>query len=129
MSFQVNVSRYFIHRCSGRVGWSFVVRFDPRGRPIKYIFPEEDVHEEDVDESRKKCWMKRRMKLTIQSLAHILCFMLMMMIILMMNLVLDIPDVVMDNPFNDFEGLDTNYDLDESDIELDEVQDQFDMDM
>jgi hypothetical protein len=45
------------------------------------------------------------------------------------DLVLDIQDVVMDNPFNDFEGLDTNYDLDKLDIELDEVQDQSDMDM
>ena len=32
-------------------------------------------------------------------------------------------------PFIDFEGLDSNYDIDESNIELDEVLDQFDMDI
>jgi hypothetical protein len=37
------------------------------------------------------------------------------------NLVLDIPNVVMDEPFNDFEGLDTNFDFHESNIELDGV--------
>jgi hypothetical protein len=39
------------------------------------------------------------------------------------------PNVVMDNCFYDFEGLDTNYYLDELDIELDEVGDQFELDM
>ena len=38
------------------------------------------------------------------------------------ELVIDILDVVMDNPCNDFEGLDTNVDFDESNIELNEVQ-------
>jgi hypothetical protein len=32
------------------------------------------------------------------------------------DLMLDVPDFVMDNPFNDFEGLDTNVYLDESSI-------------
>ena len=46
------------------------------------------------------------------------------------ELVLDILDVVMDNPYNDSEGLDTNFDIDyELDIESHEVQDQYDMDM
>jgi hypothetical protein len=45
------------------------------------------------------------------------------------DLVLGILDTVMYNPFNGSEGLDTNFDIDESDIELDEVQDQYDMDM
>jgi len=45
------------------------------------------------------------------------------------DLVLDIPNVVMDNPFNDSKGLDTNYDLDELDIELDWVQDQYEPNM
>jgi hypothetical protein len=45
------------------------------------------------------------------------------------ELLLNIPDVVMENPFNDYEGLDTNNDLDESYIELDEVEDQFYMDI
>jgi hypothetical protein len=39
----------------------------------------------------------------------------------------DVLDVVMDNPFIDYEGLDKKIDIDESDIELDEVSDQFDM--
>jgi hypothetical protein len=43
------------------------------------------------------------------------------------EVVLDIPDVVMDNPFNESEGLYTNSDLDESYIEVDEFQDQYDM--
>jgi len=34
-------------------------------------------------------------------------------------LVLDIPNDVMGNLYNDFEGLDTNFDIDELDIELD----------
>jgi hypothetical protein len=42
------------------------------------------------------------------------------------NLALAILDVVMDTPFNDSEGLDINFDLNESNIELDEVQDQSD---
>lgn len=43
---------------------------------------------------------------------------------------LDIPDFVMDNPYNDYEGLDVDCDIDhESYNESDEVQDQLDMDM
>lgn len=38
------------------------------------------------------------------------------------DLLIDILDVVMDNPQNDFKGLDMNYNLGEPDIELDEVQ-------
>lgn len=45
------------------------------------------------------------------------------------DLMLDIPHVVMENPFNDFEGLATNFNLDELDIELDEVKYQSIMDM
>jgi len=29
--------------------WSFVVRYDPRGRPLKYIIEEEDDIEEEYD--------------------------------------------------------------------------------
>jgi hypothetical protein len=45
------------------------------------------------------------------------------------DLVLDILAVVMNNPFNDFEGLDANFDIDESNIKFDEFQDHFDMGM
>ena len=38
----------FYSEVPGRVGWSFVVRYDPRGRPIKYNVEEEvDIEEED----------------------------------------------------------------------------------
>jgi hypothetical protein len=33
-----------------RIGWSFFVRFDPRGKHAKYIFLEEDVCEEDEED-------------------------------------------------------------------------------
>ena len=45
---------------------------------------------------------------------------------------IDVPNVVMSNPYNDYEGLDRNFDLHESDIELDEldeVQKKTTMDM
>ena len=45
------------------------------------------------------------------------------------DLVLDIPYVVMDNPYNDYEGLDKNLDLRDSDVELNKVQDESNMDM
>ena len=45
------------------------------------------------------------------------------------DLVIDISDVFMDNPYNDFEGKYTNYNLHELDIELDEVQHKATMDM
>ena len=32
----------------GKAGWSYIVRYDPRGRPVKYNLEEEDnVKEED----------------------------------------------------------------------------------
>jgi len=43
------------------------------------------------------------------------------------ELVLYIPNVVMENPFNNSKGLDTNSDIDETYIQMDEVQDQSDM--
>jgi hypothetical protein len=54
-------------------------------------------------------------------ISHVLLFILMMMIYIDNGVVPNIPDVVMDNPFIDYEGLDTNFDLYELDIELDEV--------
>jgi len=35
----------FVSRVLGRASWLYVVRFDPRGRPIKYIFSKEGVRE------------------------------------------------------------------------------------
>jgi hypothetical protein len=42
----------FYSKVPRKVGWSYVVRYDPRGRPIKYNVPEEDdiAEEEDVEE-------------------------------------------------------------------------------
>lgn len=45
------------------------------------------------------------------------------------GLVLDITYVVMDNPFNDYIQLDTNSNYNEQEIELDEVQDKYNLDM
>jgi hypothetical protein len=37
----------FYSEVLGKVGWLYVVRYDPRGRPIKYIVLEEyDIEEE-----------------------------------------------------------------------------------
>jgi hypothetical protein len=35
------------------VGWSYVVRYDPRGRPVKYNVVEEDDIEEEDDAEEK----------------------------------------------------------------------------
>ena len=72
--------------------------------------------------SRKRCsWRKKGIKLIIQSLPHIDKD-----YYIHDDLVLDIPDVVMDNPCNDSKGMDVNFGLDH---EYDEVQDQLDMGM
>jgi hypothetical protein len=42
MFFQVNVNKSFTQRFQGKRDWSFVVRYDPRGRPVKYNIEEED---------------------------------------------------------------------------------------
>jgi hypothetical protein len=39
----------FYSEVPGRGGWSYVVRYDPRGRLIKYIVAEEDDIEEEDD--------------------------------------------------------------------------------
>jgi hypothetical protein len=39
----------FYSKVPGERDWSFVVRYDPRGRPIKYIVEEEDYIEEEYD--------------------------------------------------------------------------------
>ena len=37
----------FFLEVPGREGWSFVVSFNLRGRPVKYIFLEEYVHDQE----------------------------------------------------------------------------------
>lgn len=37
--------KVFYSHVIDRECWSFVVIFNPRGRPIKFFFPKEDVHE------------------------------------------------------------------------------------
>jgi hypothetical protein len=45
----------FYSKVPGKRDWSFVVRYDPRGRPIKYIVDEEyDIEEEDDVELEKE---------------------------------------------------------------------------
>jgi hypothetical protein len=41
MFFQVNVNKSFTKRFQVRGIWSFVARYDPRGRQVKYIVYEE----------------------------------------------------------------------------------------
>ena len=40
-------------KVSGKVGWSYVVRYDPRGIPVKYnhVDDEDNPKEEDDDDS------------------------------------------------------------------------------
>jgi hypothetical protein len=46
--FQSQCEQVFYSNVPGRRDWSFVVRYDPRGRPIKYtIYEEDDIEEED----------------------------------------------------------------------------------
>jgi hypothetical protein len=39
----------FYSKVPGERDWSFVVRYDPRGRPVKYTVEEEDDIEEEDD--------------------------------------------------------------------------------
>ena len=110
----------FYSQVQGREGRSFVVRFDPRRRHVKYIFPEEYVHEEEEDTREKgEVYSKKEGN----QVDHI--FILSNPID---DLHINIP-YVMDNHFNDYEVLDRNSDLDESNTELDEVKDQYDRNM
>ena len=45
------------------------------------------------------------------------------------DLVLDVAGIVLDNPYNDFNRLDGNSDLHDLDIDLDDFQDQFNMEL
>ena len=52
MFFQANVEQVFYSNVPGERDWSFVVRYDPRGRPIKYThLQEEDDIEDQEDDS------------------------------------------------------------------------------
>jgi hypothetical protein len=44
----------FYSEVPSRAGWSFVVRYDPRGMPVKYNVVEEDDIEEDDDAEEKE---------------------------------------------------------------------------
>ena len=37
MFFQPNVKKVFYSEVPGKANWSFVVRHNPRGRPVKYL--------------------------------------------------------------------------------------------
>ena len=53
MFFQANVKKVFYSEVPGKANWSFVVRHNPRGRPVKYNLEkgnEEGLEEEDDDE-------------------------------------------------------------------------------
>jgi hypothetical protein len=39
----------FYSEVPGKAGWLYIVRYDPRGRPVKYNVPEEDDIEEEED--------------------------------------------------------------------------------
>jgi hypothetical protein len=92
------------------VGWSYVVRYDPRGRPIKYIVPEEDDIEEDQQDDAKE-----QVDVSDEEVEDVDD------VVLnddfhdgVINNDID-DDVAMANPFND-------YDLDDTNIELDEEE-------
>ena len=40
----------FYSEVPGKVGWSYVVRYDPRGRPVKYNHVEEEYNFEEEDD-------------------------------------------------------------------------------
>ena len=43
--------QFFYSEVPGKAGWSYVVRYDPRGRPVKYNHvDDEDNHEEEEDD-------------------------------------------------------------------------------
>jgi hypothetical protein len=47
--FPSQCEQVFYSKVPGKRDWSFVVRYDPRGRPVKYIVDEEDDIEEEDD--------------------------------------------------------------------------------
>ena len=97
--FWIHYEQVFYSQVLGRLGWLFVVWFDLRGRPVMYIWWRGESSWLD-----NHCFTSYASSWWWFSARH--------------------PHVVMDNPYNDFEGLDTDSDLDELDIELDEVLNQ-----
>ena len=50
MFFQVN-EKVFYSEVPGKAGWSYIVRYDPRARPVKYNHvDDENNHEEEDDD-------------------------------------------------------------------------------
>jgi hypothetical protein len=47
--FPSQCEQVFYSKVPGKRDWSFVVRYDPRGRPVKYTINEEDDIEEEDD--------------------------------------------------------------------------------
>jgi hypothetical protein len=47
--FPSQCEQVFYSKVPGKRDWSFVVRYDPRGRPVKYTIDEEDDIEEEDD--------------------------------------------------------------------------------
>ena len=46
----IQCEKVFYSEVLGKIGWSHIVRYDPRGIPIKYnLVKEEDNLEEEVD--------------------------------------------------------------------------------
>jgi hypothetical protein len=52
--FPSQCEQVFYSKVPGKRDWSFVVRYDPRGRPVKYIVDEEDDIEEEDDVELEK---------------------------------------------------------------------------
>jgi len=53
--FPSQCEQVFYSKVPGKRDWSFVVRYDPRGRPVNYIVDEEhDIEEEDDVELEKE---------------------------------------------------------------------------
>ena len=53
MFFQVK--QVFYSEVPGKAGWSYIIRYDPRGRPVKYnVVEEEDNVEEEGDADQEQ---------------------------------------------------------------------------
>jgi hypothetical protein len=50
MFFQANLRIFFYFGIPNKLGWSFVIRHDPRGKMIKYNVIEEEEDTEEVEE-------------------------------------------------------------------------------
>ena len=127
----IQCEQVFFSEVPGRAGWSFVVRFDPRGRPVEYTLPEDqdlnDQEEEDAaGEMDEEVCLDEGGNQVDQTVIYPH---LDDDDYIDDDLDPDVADVVLENPYNDSEGLDTNFDLHDSDVDLDKVQDESDMDL